>query len=173
MLNGIMASMEWAAIRKAFRAARVARGLKQNQIPGSKQGMVSKLETNHNLGPAVGTFVKAVEGLGIPVSSFFAQIEGLPGGMVPTTIPESLELADHDSLPSLPSEERIAQAAVQRLAERIATLERRLRARAHQPAKNDRPAPAARAEAAERHPVDRKRRPRNERRPPTRRPKKR
>lgn len=74
--------MEWKDIRahyeRAFRAAR-RRGLTQAKVAeagGLKgQNVISKLLQNETKGPQVETFVKAVQGLGIPVSTFFAQIE--------------------------------------------------------------------------------------------------
>jgi len=39
------------------------------------QTAISKLLANQNLGPSVETFVKAVRGLGLEVSTFFAEIE--------------------------------------------------------------------------------------------------
>lgn len=76
MPAGILCSMDWATIREAFIAARKARGLTQEQVAGIRQGMVSKLETNKNLGPTVAVFVKAVHGIGMSLSAFFAQLEG-------------------------------------------------------------------------------------------------
>lgn len=46
---------------------------KAGDLPG--QNAISKLLANHNLGPSVETFVKAVKGLGMDVSVFFAEIE--------------------------------------------------------------------------------------------------
>lgn len=77
MLEGV----EWKQIRSAFIRARGART--QGAIAkagGLYQSDISKLEANDNLGPAVETFVKAIEGLGISVSSFFAAIEGVISG---------------------------------------------------------------------------------------------
>jgi transcriptional regulator with XRE-family HTH domain len=74
--------MDWNLIRRHY-AARLAKarhsGLTQQavatagQLPG--QNAISKLLANHNLGPSVETFVKAVAGLGVDVSAFFAEIE--------------------------------------------------------------------------------------------------
>jgi transcriptional regulator with XRE-family HTH domain len=74
--------MDWKRIRahyeRAFRAAR-RRGLTQAKVAeagGLKgQNVVSKLLANESKGPQVETFVKAVHGLGMPVSLFFAQLE--------------------------------------------------------------------------------------------------
>lgn len=74
----ILAVVEWHTIRAAFIRERGTRTQAEIAEPvGLKQNAISKLEANDNLGPAVGTFVKAVLGLGMPVSKFFAQIEGL------------------------------------------------------------------------------------------------
>jgi transcriptional regulator with XRE-family HTH domain len=83
--------MEWKDIRAAYKAARQERGLRQDQVGDMAQGMISKLETNNNLGPTVGIFVRAIEGLGMSVSQFFAQIEGLP---------EPVRLGDDHGLPT-------------------------------------------------------------------------
>lgn len=72
----MLANVEWKVIRSAFIRARGTR--KQAEIAKAGdvyQSDISKLESNDNLGPAVETFVKAVEGLGMTVSSFFANIE--------------------------------------------------------------------------------------------------
>jgi transcriptional regulator with XRE-family HTH domain len=73
---GMLGGMEWSVIRLAFIRARGTRT--QGEIAaagGLRQNAISKLESNDNLGPAVGTFVKAINGLGMSVSSFFSQIE--------------------------------------------------------------------------------------------------
>ena len=69
--------MDWHTIRSAFIKARGSRTQEDiaANVKGLTQGAIAKLESNDNLGPTVGTFIKAVEGLGIPVSSFFAEIE--------------------------------------------------------------------------------------------------
>lgn len=69
------AIVEWKVIRKHFVQVRKALELNQHDIQGVPQPLISKLETNDNLGPQVETFVKAIEGMGITVSSFFLQIE--------------------------------------------------------------------------------------------------
>jgi transcriptional regulator with XRE-family HTH domain len=53
------------------------------QLPG--QNAISKLLANHNLGPSVETFIKAVRGLGKEVSEFFAELERPdgPGALAP------------------------------------------------------------------------------------------
>lgn len=70
------AAVEWKTIRAAFIRERGRRT--QEEIAtaaGLPQSAISKLESNDNLGPAVGTFVKAVGGLGLTPSGFFAHIE--------------------------------------------------------------------------------------------------
>jgi transcriptional regulator with XRE-family HTH domain len=70
--------MEWLAIRNRFIRLREARDLTQQEVAEKgkiKQGAISKLESNLNQGPSVETFVKAVEGLGLTLTEFFAQIE--------------------------------------------------------------------------------------------------
>lgn len=70
------AVVEWKVIRSAFIKARGRRT--QGDIAtagGLHQSSISKLESNDKLGPAVEVFVKAVEGLGVKPSVFFAAIE--------------------------------------------------------------------------------------------------
>jgi transcriptional regulator with XRE-family HTH domain len=74
--------MNWDRIRRHY-AARLAdarrQGLTQQAVATAGQlagqNAISKLIANRNLGPSVETFVKAVLGLGIDVSEFFAEIE--------------------------------------------------------------------------------------------------
>lgn len=76
------ADMNWERIRRHY-AARLADARRQGvtqqavAIAGqlSGQNAISKLLANRNLGPSVETFVKAVIGLGVDVSDFFAEIE--------------------------------------------------------------------------------------------------
>jgi transcriptional regulator with XRE-family HTH domain len=68
--------VEWKVIRSAFIKARGRRT--QGDIAtagGLHQSSISKLESNDKLGPAVEVFVKAIEGLGVKPSVFFAAIE--------------------------------------------------------------------------------------------------
>jgi transcriptional regulator with XRE-family HTH domain len=68
--------VDWKVIRAAFVRARGRR--KQAVIAkagGLHQSAISKLESNDNLGPAVEIFIKAVEGLGLTPSAFFAELE--------------------------------------------------------------------------------------------------
>jgi transcriptional regulator with XRE-family HTH domain len=74
--------VDWEQIRRHY-AARLAdarrRGFTQKAVATagklSGQNAISKLLANENLGPSVETFVKAVTGLGLTVSEFFAEIE--------------------------------------------------------------------------------------------------
>lgn len=125
----------WAQIRSAFIRARGTR--KQQDVAraaGLYQSHISKLEANDKLGPAVEVFVKAVEGLGMPVSQFFAQIErqtktDLPSSAVagitaPSPTPEakhgrSREVSTaHETTPATDAENRLAQ-AIETLAREI------------------------------------------------------
>lgn len=72
-------AVEWKDIRKHYIALRKARRIDQDKVKGVPQPTISKLENNTNLGPQVETFVKAVEGLGLTLSQFFAQLENTPG----------------------------------------------------------------------------------------------
>lgn len=70
--------MTWAEIRDAFVTIRTEMEL--NQVAVSERGQlpqsaVSKIENNYDLGPTVGTFVRALSGLGLTPSEFFARIE--------------------------------------------------------------------------------------------------
>lgn len=72
-------SVEWKVIRAAFIRARGRR--KQEEIAqagGLYQSAISKLESNDKLGPAVEVFIKAIEGLGMRPSQFFAELERSP-----------------------------------------------------------------------------------------------
>ena len=70
--------VEWKLIRAAFIRARGTR-IQEDiaKAGGLYQSAVSKLENNDQLGPAVGVFVKAIQGLGLKPSEFFAEIERL------------------------------------------------------------------------------------------------
>lgn len=71
-----LSGVEWKEIRSAFIRARGKR--RQHAIAaaaGLAQGDISKIENNDLLGPTVGTFIKAVEGLGLKPSEFFASLE--------------------------------------------------------------------------------------------------
>lgn len=79
---GYTAFVNWRHIRRHY-AARLdeakRRGLTQQAVASAGQltgqNAISKLLANDNLGPSVETFVKAVAGLGLEVSTFFAEIE--------------------------------------------------------------------------------------------------
>lgn len=63
---------------RAVRAAK-DRGLTQEQAAataGIKQHYISKFKTAPNYGPAIELFIRAIEGLGISPSRFFAELEG-------------------------------------------------------------------------------------------------
>jgi hypothetical protein len=69
-------AVDWKVIRSAFIRARGGRRQEDIAKEGRlHQSAISKLEANDNLGPAVEVFTKAIEGLGMPVSEFFLQIE--------------------------------------------------------------------------------------------------
>lgn len=83
------AAMRWMEIRKQYAelyAEFKKNGGNQQDVAErgglSDQSAISKLVNNENLGPAVETFVRAVEGLGITVSSFFRRIEALQNSAV-------------------------------------------------------------------------------------------
>jgi len=73
---------EWKAVRGMFARymeAAKARGETQKTV-ATKGGMygqnaISKLLDNDNQGPAVETFLKAIKGLGLTPSEFFAELE--------------------------------------------------------------------------------------------------
>lgn len=70
--------VDWPDIRKHFVAERKRLGLTQEQI--EKRGKVaqsrlSQIESDPAYTPTIDTFIRAVTGLGITVSSFFLQIE--------------------------------------------------------------------------------------------------
>lgn len=68
------------AIRELFRAERKRLGLGQEHVAergGASQSTISKIEIEPDYEPTVPVFEKAVRGLGMTLSSFFARIEGL------------------------------------------------------------------------------------------------
>lgn len=81
--------MKWDTIRaeytRLFLAAKDNNGATQSTIARAggligrdgapQQSAISKLRRNRKQGPSVETFVRAVEGLGIAVSEFFALVE--------------------------------------------------------------------------------------------------
>ena len=66
---------------RALRAAR-ERGLTQKKVAAAGglkgQNYVSKIKSAGRLGPAVEIFIRAIEGLGMHPSDFFAELEGRP-----------------------------------------------------------------------------------------------
>lgn len=98
--------MEWNRLRahyeRVFKEAK-ARGETQESVAkrgGLKnQNLISKMLDNDNLGPQAETFVRAIQGLGMTVSSFFEQIEGSTGTLhrrdnIPPGIDEPKGAAD-------------------------------------------------------------------------------
>ena len=70
--------MEWSEIRALYVELFRASGRTQDQVAaagGIAQNVVSKLLRNPKKGPITESFIKAVIGLGIPVSTFFAHLE--------------------------------------------------------------------------------------------------
>jgi transcriptional regulator with XRE-family HTH domain len=74
--------MDWTDIRtyyaELFAAARAA-GVTQKEIADrgglSGQNLISRMLANDKDGPTVETLIKAIEGLGISVAEFFAELE--------------------------------------------------------------------------------------------------
>lgn len=101
-----VSAVEWKAIRSAFIKARGSRN--QDEIAkagGLYQSHISKLESNDKLGPAVEVFVKAIEGLGMRPSQFFAELErsqnpALKGQGGTGQNPPSIEVGAHGDLVS-------------------------------------------------------------------------
>ena len=79
--------MEWEQLRAHYARLFRASGLTQKQLAkaaGLSQNLISKLMHNRRQGPVVGTLLRAVPALGVPLSVFFAQIEEAEaGGPVP------------------------------------------------------------------------------------------
>jgi transcriptional regulator with XRE-family HTH domain len=126
--------VEWKQIRAAFIRARGARN--QDEIAtasGLHQSAISKLESNDNLGPAVETFVKAIQGLGMSPSAFFARIEG-----VPAPAPSKAD----EGLPAIVPIDQITERVVQTLAELLALASERADEGHHRPTPGPRPTAA-------------------------------
>jgi transcriptional regulator with XRE-family HTH domain len=72
--------MDWGQIRESYARQFAAKKRTQAQVAAAgglkNQNLVSKVLRNTHLGPTVETFVRAVEGLGMSVSEFFAELEG-------------------------------------------------------------------------------------------------
>lgn len=74
--------MDWSSIRDHY-ATRLDEAKRAGETQESVaeagglsgQNAISKLLRNQNMGPSVETFIKAVLGLGMPVSAFFAEVE--------------------------------------------------------------------------------------------------
>jgi transcriptional regulator with XRE-family HTH domain len=74
--------MTWSEIHAHYLRLFKMSGKSQEQIAragGIKQNSISKLIANRKRGPTVATFVAAVRGLGISLSTFFAQLERFDG----------------------------------------------------------------------------------------------
>jgi transcriptional regulator with XRE-family HTH domain len=90
--------MKWTDIRSHYEAvftetrqkgvtqAEVAR---RGGLPG--QNAISKLLANRKRGPSAETFIGAVRGLGLPVSVFFAQLEGREAPPLPAIATRHIE----------------------------------------------------------------------------------
>jgi transcriptional regulator with XRE-family HTH domain len=95
--------MDWSAIRAHFEDLMTARGSTQEQIAEagglSGQNAISRLLTNQSRGPSVETFIRALEGLGVAPSRFFADLETSSSGRaydrvaVPVLDPQIIEVA--------------------------------------------------------------------------------
>jgi transcriptional regulator with XRE-family HTH domain len=92
--------MTWSEIRAHLAALHAAAGTTQKAIADrggiAGQNTVSRLLSNDKLGPSVEIFVRAIEGLGKPVSEFFIELEQGRGGTV--NPPAALETAVMDRL---------------------------------------------------------------------------
>jgi transcriptional regulator with XRE-family HTH domain len=72
--------LRWELLRDHFKAERARRRLSQKKIAqraGIDQSTVSKLENDPTYQPLIETFTRAIHGLGIQPSEFFAAIEAL------------------------------------------------------------------------------------------------
>jgi transcriptional regulator with XRE-family HTH domain len=85
--------MEWADIRAELKRAYAAakrRGMTQKHAgarAGIRQGQISRTLSNKHLGPTVGTFAKAVEGCGLSLAQFFANLERRSRGEIAESEP--------------------------------------------------------------------------------------
>jgi transcriptional regulator with XRE-family HTH domain len=70
--------MEWFQVRDGYVRQLQASGLTQAAVGragGLRQGTLSKLTANDRSGPSVDTLLRAIRGLGLMPSEFFAHIE--------------------------------------------------------------------------------------------------
>jgi transcriptional regulator with XRE-family HTH domain len=122
--------MEWKALRahyeRLFQQKRRSGDTQQSiaNRGGIRQNDISRLlSQTDGLGPRVETFTKAIEGLGVPVSQFFAEIEKLQNARLrranhavenpPLPIPE----APHaDSVPAGSPTQVLTRADIEHLA---------------------------------------------------------
>jgi transcriptional regulator with XRE-family HTH domain len=113
----ILPRMDWVAIRSAFIRLRGSRTQQEIAVAGDLyQSDISKLESNDNLGPAVETFVRAVQGLGMPVSDFFRQLEtGQPSPMASSDQAPAKEPSGERALPPYPSDEELTRRVIRTL----------------------------------------------------------
>ena len=94
-------AMEWEHMRahyvRLLRAAKRDREVTQKQVAAAGglkgQNYISKIKTASRLGPAVEIFIRAIEGLGLPPSAFFAELEGQPP---PVRAPQDASPIAHD-----------------------------------------------------------------------------
>lgn len=165
-LTGIYSStVEWKALRthyeRLFMEAKT-RGETQETVAargGLRQNKISKLLSIENLGPQVETFVRAVEGLGMSPSSFFAQIEGVSAPGVPAHEPVSPQASTDEAVPTLTPDDRAIYRALGKIFAAHADRENASETRARRE-----PAPAARDRAAHAHARPRRNHPGNARR---------
>lgn len=109
-------------VRDFFVTLRENRHLTQTQVATRgriKQSTISKIEIEPEYEPSVSVFVKALEGLGVTASAFFAHIEGLKPDDVPVDDLATVEHDDEADLALFDSEDQIA-ARVIRLLTRLA-----------------------------------------------------
>lgn len=103
IIDGGMA-LTWFQIRDHYAALFAQlrqRGTTQEHVAEagglSGQNAISKLLTNDKLGPKVETFVKAIQGLGLSVSAFFAMLERgeVSPSLEPSPLMARLEALEH------------------------------------------------------------------------------
>lgn len=84
-MNGLQANsfytaalMDWQQVRAHFKAERERLKLTQDDVAergNVDQSRVSKIESDPDYRPQADTFLSAIEGLGLPLSDFFLQLE--------------------------------------------------------------------------------------------------